>query len=52
MDYFLKHAEDVCNQKYNPFDASLPAKGKYLNKWRLILNMDEEEILEIANSLY
>ncbi len=52
MDYFLKHAEDVCNQKYNPFDASLPAKGKYLNKWRLILNMDKEEILEIANSLY
>lgn len=52
MDYFIKYAADVCNEKYNPFDASLPAKGKYLNKWRLILNMDEEEILEIANSLY
>ena len=52
MDYFIKYAADVCNEKYNPFDASLPAKGKYLNKWRLILNMNEEEILDIANSLY
>ena len=52
MDYFLKYAADVCNEKYSPFDASLPAKGKYLNKWRLILNMDKEEILEIANSPY
>ena len=52
MDYFFKYAADVCNEKYSPFDVSLPAKGKYLNKWRLILNMDEEEILEIANPLY
>jgi len=52
MKYFLKYAAGVCNEKYNPFDASLPAKGKNLNKWRLILNMDEEEILEIENSLY
>ncbi|MBU1368197.1 MAG: hypothetical protein KJ578_07120 [Bacteroidetes bacterium] len=52
MEYFLRYAAEVCNEKYNPFDASLPAKGKYLNKWKLILNMDEEEILEIANSLY
>jgi predicted transcriptional regulator of viral defense system len=52
VDYFLKYAADVCNEKYNPFDASLPAKGKYLNKWKLILNMEEEEIIEIANSLY
>jgi len=52
MDYFLKYAAEVCNEKHNPFDASLPSKGKYLNKWRLILNMDEEEILEIANSSY
>jgi len=51
MDYFLKYAADVRNEKFNPFDASLPSKGKYLNKWRLILN-DEEEILEIANPLY
>lgn len=52
MEYFLKYAQEVCNEKYNPFDASLPSKGKYQRKWRLILNMDEEEILEIANPMY
>lgn len=50
MEHFLKYAENVRNVRYNPFDASLPAKGKYLQKWKLVLNMDEEEILEIANS--
>lgn len=52
MDYFLEYAAESCNKKYNPFDANLPAKGKYLNKWKLILNVDEEVIREIANSLY
>lgn len=52
MEYFLKYATKVCNEKYNPFDASLPSKGKYLRKWRLILNMDEEEILETANPMH
>jgi predicted transcriptional regulator of viral defense system len=52
MEYFLRYSETVCNELYNPFNSSLPAKGKYLRKWRLILNMDEEEILEIANPMH
>ncbi|MFO7789198.1 MAG: hypothetical protein R6V52_01455 [Bacteroidales bacterium] len=51
MAYFYKYAEEVCNKKYSPFDPALPFKGKYLKKWQLILNMDEDEIIEIANSL-
>ena len=50
MDYFLKYADQVKNERYSPFDASLPTTGKYYRKWRLILNMEEGEILEIANS--
>lgn len=52
MEFFLKYAAEVCNEKYNPFDAGLPPKGKYLRRWRLIINMDEDEIFEIANSPY
>lgn len=50
MEYFLKYANQVRNERYSPFNASLPASGKYIGKWRLILNMEENEILEIANS--
>jgi len=52
MEYFLKYAKEVLNERYSPFDASLPASGRYYRKWRLILNIEEEEILEIANPLY
>jgi predicted transcriptional regulator of viral defense system len=52
MEYFLEYAESVRNKKYSPFDASIPHKGKYLSRWRLIVNMSEDEILEIANPLY
>ena len=49
MEYFLKYAEKSVNERYSPFDASLPLTGKYYRKWRLILNMEENEIREIAN---
>lgn len=52
LEYFLEYAEALLNKKYSPFDPSLPHKGKYLSKWRLIVNMGEDEILEIANPLY
>ena len=49
MEYFIDYAKEVRNEKYSPFNASLPFQGKYLQKWRLILNMEEKEIREIAN---
>jgi len=51
MDYFLKYAVSVMNNKYSPFDASLPHQGKTVRKWRLIINTDEKEILEMANPI-
>lgn len=52
MEYFLEYAKAVRNEKYSPFDPSLPHRGKYLSNWRLIANMSEDEIMEIANPLY
>lgn len=52
MEYFLEYAGKICNEKYSPFDPSLPTKGNYIKKWRIVLNMDEEEIMEIANSAH
>ena len=51
MGYFLKYAVSVMNNKYSPFDASLPHQGKTVRKWRLIINTDEKEILEMANPI-
>jgi len=52
MEYFINYANGALNERYSPFDASLPPKGKYFRKWKLILNMDENEIREIVNPLY
>lgn len=52
MNYFLEYATQVCNEKYSPFDPTLPSKGVYLKRWRLILNIDEDEIKELSASLY
>ncbi len=50
MEYFIDYALSVRNKKYNLFEHNGEQKGKGLKKWRLILNMNDDEILEIANS--
>ncbi len=50
MEYFINYAQSVKNEKYNVFEVGGEPKGKTNSRWNLILNMDEEEILEIANS--
>ncbi len=50
MDYFLKYAQSVKNEKYNLFESDGEKNGKTNRRWRLIMNMDRDEILEIANS--
>ncbi len=50
MDYFIKYAQSIRNEKYNLFEPDGGKKGKTNKRWRLILNMKEDEILEIANS--
>jgi len=50
MDYFMKYAQSVVNEKYSPFESGGEKKGSTNRKWRLILNMSVSEILEIAES--
>ncbi|MCF8458181.1 MAG: hypothetical protein K9H62_19785 [Bacteroidales bacterium] len=50
MEYFLRYAQSVCNQKYNLFESDGEKNGKTNRRWRLIMNMDEDEIIEIAHS--
>lgn len=50
MDYFIRYAQSVKNKKYNLFEVGGLNTGKTNNRWNLILNMDEDEIFEIANS--
>jgi predicted transcriptional regulator of viral defense system len=52
MSYFLKYAVSVINEKYTPFDNSINHSGTSLKKWRLILNIPEDEILQMANPIY
>jgi predicted transcriptional regulator of viral defense system len=50
MDYFIKYAQTRKNKKYNLFESGGKENGKTNSRWNLILNMEEEEIIEIANS--
>lgn len=50
MEYFIKYAQSICNEKYNLFESDGEPNGTTNRRWRLILNMDEDEIIEIAKS--
>lgn len=50
MNYFIKYAKSVVNKKYSLFEINGEPKGKTNRQWRLVLNISEEEIKEIAKS--
>ncbi len=50
MDYFKEYALSIRNDKYNLFEHNGDANGKSTRKWRLVLNMEQAEILNIARS--
>lgn len=50
MNYFIEYALSVRNNKYNLFDYNGNANGKSIRRWRLVLNMEPNEILNIAGS--
>ena len=50
MDNFILYAQSIKNKKYNLFETGGESNGKSNSRWNLILNMNESEILEIANS--
>jgi len=50
MDYFLKYALSVRNEKYVLFEHDGEKTGRTNRKWRLVLNMNDDEIMNMAKS--
>lgn len=52
MSRFIKFAHSVVNARYVLFDPYGEDKGSFNSKWKLRLNMTENEILNICNKQY
>lgn len=50
MDKFIEYALKTISKEYVLFEIGGKKEGKYENKWKLVLNIPKDEILEIANS--
>ncbi len=50
MEKFIEYAQAVIAKSYSLFEIDGDEKGEYNSKWKLLINMSESEILEIANS--
>jgi predicted transcriptional regulator of viral defense system len=50
MEKFIDYALTLSIKPYCLFQIDGENNGKYNGRWKLVLNMDKEEILEIANS--
>lgn len=50
MGKFLDYAKSSLEKEYSFFETGGEKTGTYIKEWKLILNIPEDEILEIANS--
>jgi len=50
MEKFIEYAQNTINKNYSLFEIGGEKKGEYDSKWKLVLNIPRDEILEIANS--
>ncbi len=50
MDYFLKYALSVINEKYTLFKHNGEKTGRTNRRWRLVLNINDDEIMNMAKS--
>ncbi len=50
MQKFIEYAQANLKDSYSIFEIGGENQGEYIERWKLILNMPEEEIQEIANS--
>ena len=50
MNKFLKYSQSLIKEKYTLFEIDGEPNGVIDNKWKIILNIPKEEILEIAES--
>ena len=48
LDGFMKYVKTIIKQKYNLFEHNGESTGKINKKWRLIINLSEEEIVNMA----
>lgn len=49
---FISFAQNNIGQKYSLFDASGPDKGSFNKRWKLRMNMSEEDVLSIVSNPY
>lgn len=49
---FIDFAKKEVNQKYNLFDPAGRDEGEFVNTWRMRLNINREDILNIVNKQY
>jgi predicted transcriptional regulator of viral defense system len=52
LKFFIRHAKQQINKKYNVFDPAGTDNGEFINEWRLRLNISRDEILDICNKQY
>ncbi|MCC7525783.1 MAG: hypothetical protein IT250_13225 [Chitinophagaceae bacterium] len=52
FERFIAYALMKVNERYSLFDAAGKNEGKHISKWKLRLNISEQNILDIANNLY
>ncbi len=50
MGKFIDFAKRNINNNYSLFEIDNEKRGEFNSKWKLIINMDKSEIMEIANS--
>ncbi|RLD58306.1 MAG: hypothetical protein DRJ01_12730 [Bacteroidetes bacterium] len=48
----IEYAKKQKSKNYDLFDIYGYKEGKYNREWRLILNIEKEDLLDIANSIY
>jgi predicted transcriptional regulator of viral defense system len=50
MEAFIHYAQSAIDKNYSLLEIGGEKKGEYNNRWKLVLNLSKEEILEIAQS--
>ncbi len=50
METFISYAQSIVKDGYSLFELGAERIGEYNKRWKLIINMPVDEILEIANS--
>jgi predicted transcriptional regulator of viral defense system len=50
MEKFIRYAQKIMNKKYSLFEVGGSNTGKYNSRWKMIVNIPEWEIIEMAKS--